>query len=143
MRALNTSYILCAAGLFGFAGLHRFYLNKPVSGILYLCTWGFFGFGTFFDLLRMPELVDSYNYKILRHGSLESGPRFSNPERQILLAANKHHGLITPQMVTMATGLSLRQAKEELEKMRKEEYCSLDIAEDGSELYQFHGLKLG
>lgn len=128
-------------GLLGFAGLHRFYLQKPVSGVLYLITGGFFGFGTLYDLICMPTLVDTYNYGVLTSGYGNPKTRFTNPERTILLIASKNDGFITPQMVTMGTNLSLHQAKIELEKMRKEDFCTLEIAEDGAEQYQFHGLK--
>ena len=59
MKNLMFSYILGAAGLVSpIAGLHRFYLEKPVSGVFYVLTWGFFGIGTIIDLIRMPVLVD-------------------------------------------------------------------------------------
>lgn len=41
--------ILC--WLFGVFGVHRFYLGKIWTGILYLCTGGLFGIGTFIDMV--------------------------------------------------------------------------------------------
>jgi TM2 domain-containing membrane protein YozV len=41
--------ILCF--FFGYLGLHRFYVGKVGSGLLYLCTGGFFVIGWIFDLI--------------------------------------------------------------------------------------------
>ena len=55
----STGYLLwCGCFLF-LAGLHRFYYNKPISGVIYLFTFGLFGFGQLYDLLVMPELAKS------------------------------------------------------------------------------------
>jgi restriction system protein len=50
-RALTL--VLCIVGLIGLAGLHRFYVGKPWSGLLYLITGGLFGIGTLVDLFKI------------------------------------------------------------------------------------------
>jgi TM2 domain-containing membrane protein YozV len=64
-REIGTSYLLCALGFLGFAGLHRFYLGKPLTGILWLITGGLFGIGTIYDLVTLPGQVDTANRKAL------------------------------------------------------------------------------
>jgi hypothetical protein len=64
-KELWISYLLAFGCVFGLGGLHRFYLGKPFSGLLYLCTWGLFGIGTLVDLIRMPDLVAAENLKLL------------------------------------------------------------------------------
>lgn len=49
----STAICLCLLGLFGLGGIHRFYLWRPWTGILYFCTCGLFGVGTIIDLLRL------------------------------------------------------------------------------------------
>ena len=50
-------FILWLLGCIGLGGLHRFYLRKPKSGLLYLCTLSVFGVGLIWDFLFMPALV--------------------------------------------------------------------------------------
>ncbi len=45
----------------GLLGLHRFYLHKPLTGILYLLTAGVFGIGIIFDFLTLNESIDELN----------------------------------------------------------------------------------
>ena len=37
----------------GYLGIHRFYVGKIWTGILYLCTAGFGGIGVFIDMVRL------------------------------------------------------------------------------------------
>jgi len=56
-KSIATGYLLwCCCFLF-VCGIHRFYYNKPISGIIYVLTFGLFGFGQLYDLLVMPELA--------------------------------------------------------------------------------------
>ena len=50
---LGIGYILW---IFGFTGSHRFYFGKPVSGTVYLFTFGLFGIGWLIDLFLIPRL---------------------------------------------------------------------------------------
>ena len=42
--------------IFGFLGAHRFYFGRPVSGTVYLFTFGLLGIGWLVDLFLMPSL---------------------------------------------------------------------------------------
>ena len=45
----------------GFLGIHRFYLGKWLSGILYLCTAGFFFIGVLYDYWTLNQKISELN----------------------------------------------------------------------------------
>ena len=59
----GTAYLLWCCSTFGLCGIHRFYLGKPISGLIYLCTFGVFGIGQLLDLIFIPNIVQSKNLK--------------------------------------------------------------------------------
>jgi TM2 domain-containing membrane protein YozV len=145
MKDLMMGYFLCGVGLFTpIAGLHRFYLEKPISGVFYLLTWGFCGVGTLIDLIRMPTLIDNYNVRRLlaqADNSFAFRKNLSSPERAILKCAKDHDGVITVPMVTLASGLSMVDAERELNRLFKHGFCNKDVDEEGNEVYIFRGLE--
>lgn len=148
MKSLGLSYFLCILAFFTpAAGLHRFYLEKPLSGLLYLFTWGFFGIGTIIDLIRMPIIVDQINFRLLTRGKKyllvdqAHFDGFTSPERQILKIAKKHGGVVTIQMVSLDSSMSLSEAKNELEQLREQGFCEKDVDESGAEIFTFNGLE--
>ena len=74
MKSIEGSYLLCACGLFGFCGIHRFYLGKPVTGLIWLLTYGLFGVGQIIDIFLIPSMVEAQNLKLnpSRGNSLDS-----------------------------------------------------------------------
>lgn len=50
--------LLTFLGLFG---VHRFYLGKWITGIIWFCTGGFFLMGYLFDFLNLNEMVSEQN----------------------------------------------------------------------------------
>ncbi len=59
----GTSYALWCVGLLGFTGLHRFYLGRPWTGLLWLATGGLCFVGQFIDLFLIPGMVESENHQ--------------------------------------------------------------------------------
>ncbi|MGL5034628.1 MAG: TM2 domain-containing protein [Microcystaceae cyanobacterium] len=56
-KNLTTAYLLWALGFFGVSGVHRFYLGKPVTGTVWIFTWGLFWVGQFIDVFYIPKMV--------------------------------------------------------------------------------------
>lgn len=61
-KSKMVALILCILGFFGLAGLHRMYVGKVGSGVLYLFTYGFCLVGTIIDLISIISggFRDSY-----------------------------------------------------------------------------------
>ncbi|MFT4824825.1 MAG: TM2 domain-containing membrane protein YozV [Halioglobus sp.] len=61
----ETDYDLCWILLtfLGVFGIHRFYMGKVFTGILYLCTLGLFGVGVLYDFLTLNEQISDINYE--------------------------------------------------------------------------------
>lgn len=58
--SLPVAYGLLLLGWFGFCGLHRFYVGRWVSGLIWLFTFGLLGIGQFIDLFLLPRMADDY-----------------------------------------------------------------------------------
>lgn len=58
------AYAILILGGFGALGLHRFYLGKVGTGLLYLFTLGLLGIGVLVDVIRLPHIVRQRNAKV-------------------------------------------------------------------------------
>ncbi len=122
-------YGLCCTGLVGVCGIHRFYLGKVGTGVLWLLTVGLFGIGQILDLIRMKSLVRDANIREGRipHprqlaldrpqiGAGEPEPKRAPPlnlRQQLLRAAMGNGGELTITQGVLATGRTF----EEIEKV--------------------------
>ena len=57
-HSLLVGYLLW---IFGFLGLHRFYLGKPWTGLLFLLTCGIFLIGVIYDWWTVTEQISKEN----------------------------------------------------------------------------------
>ncbi len=136
----NTALLMWFAWIFGFAGIHRIYLGKPVTGIIYLLTWGLLGVGQVIDLLTMRSLVEGANRRELGGTAprqLTSGlgywPQPQAPSvdptelaRLKLLEAAKSHGnQISVTQGVMATGKTFAEVEAILDEMAKSGYVGI------------------
>jgi TM2 domain-containing membrane protein YozV len=63
MKSKGIAYLLWFLGGFGVLGLHRFYIGKIGTGIIWLFTAGVAGIGALIDLFILGNMVDVYNLK--------------------------------------------------------------------------------
>lgn len=131
-------YALWALWIAGLGGIHRIYLGKYGTGILYLLTFGLFGIGQIIDLFRMKTLVREAN---IREGYLPH-PRVAQafmqmpmapavaparPLRQRLLeSAIKHDGCLTVTEGVAETGATFEEVEMELLDLVSKGYVDVD-----------------
>lgn len=58
-KSYNLSWILLT--FLGIFGIHRFYLGKWITGLIWLCTGGLFLLGLLYDLWTLNEQIDEVN----------------------------------------------------------------------------------
>lgn len=148
----SIGYGLWCLFLFGLGGVHRIYLGKYGTGILWLLTWGLFGIGQFVDLFRMKGLVRDANIRegYLPHPRLarrlapqSRHPAPALPQRQniqqiMLKAAQANGGALTVTQGVVATGLTFEQVEEVLREMVAKGYVDVDNAPNsGVVVYRF------
>ncbi|MDQ7052758.1 MAG: NINE protein [candidate division KSB1 bacterium] len=61
-KSVGVAYLLWL--FFGPLGIHRFYLGKTVTGVIWLLTGGLFAIGWIIDLFLIPGMVETYNLRI-------------------------------------------------------------------------------
>ena len=59
--SVGLAYALWLGTFLGFAGLHRLYSGRYVSGFIWLFTGGLCGIGQFIDLLFIPRMIEDHN----------------------------------------------------------------------------------
>ncbi len=55
--AINYNIAWALLTFFGILGIHRFYMGKFVTGLLYLATGGLFGVGYLYDYITLNEQI--------------------------------------------------------------------------------------
>ncbi|MGK7875992.1 MAG: NINE protein [Xenococcaceae cyanobacterium] len=156
MNNIGISYLLWCGWFFGFAGLHRLYNKKFITGFLWLFTWGIFGLGQIVDLLLIPSMVEEHNLKVRRrlgfspkgiplgydplNPTLPDSPygqtdsRFTHTQslskEQLMVklaeVAQKRGGKISVTQAVIDTGVSFEEVQAALNEMVKQGYVGVD-----------------
>lgn len=166
MYKTGTAYGFWCLILVGLGGVHRLYLGKYGTGILWLLTAGLFGVGQLIDLFRMKTMVTHANVREghLPHpnfrplpGRSPGGPRGSGPAgpderegppappsdegelmRRLLAEAEERGGTLTVTQGVAATGLSFDEVEETLGDMVSSGYVDVgNHPETGVVVYRF------
>lgn len=137
-------YGLWCTGLLGVCGIHRFYMGKPVTGVLWLLTLGLLGVGQVVDLFRMKTLVRNANFRdgrislpqqvTVTGAQVPTGqpkPKLPKPlslRQQLLKAAMDNGGEITVSQGVLTTDKSFEEVEKVLNEMADKGYVDVDNA---------------
>lgn len=149
-------YGLWCGALFGFCGLHRIYLGKYGTGILWLLTFGLLGIGQFIDLIRMRSLVADANIRegyalhpramrdlLLQQQSQSQAAGLPAPKKKplklrLLEAAMVRGGAISVTEGVAATGADFEEVEATLKTLVAGGYVDVDnLPGSGVVVYRF------
>lgn len=137
------AYLLWLVGGLGCLGLHRFYMRKIPTGILWVLTGGLGFLGSVYDFLTMTRQVEEANRGRF---SLAGEPRpvevtvkrEKEPlERVILRSAQEHGGRVSAVQVAASSDWTVDQAQKHLDDMVRRRLCELRILKSGAMVYHF------
>ncbi|MCX7656122.1 MAG: TM2 domain-containing protein [Treponemataceae bacterium] len=161
MYNLFIAYLLWFMSGFGALGLHRFYLGKIPTGLLWMCTGGLGMIGAIYDFFTLPAQVAEANmrralqeehgtYREIR-GEIPRNWRYAEDaearivkkeslERIILRVAKANRGLVTASEVALEGDIPLEEAKAALEKLVDKGFAELRVKNNGNLVYAFPDL---
>lgn len=146
MQKVNsgTAYALWCLWFLGIGGVQRFYTGNFASGVIYLFTWGLFGFGQVLDLALIPGMVDRRNASLKGDGNASatlypsitlnigeipqlnqlqtpssSATTSSTPLQKLLRAAKENGGQLSLAQAVMCTELEPEEVKQILHEAQK------------------------
>lgn len=148
--SLPVAYLLWLFSGCGALGLHRFYLGKVGTGVLWVFTGGLAMVGSIYDLLTMRRQVEDANALALYRARLLTGEDDASGrgrgariearesiERTILRTAKRNKGEVTPGEVALDGDCTLDDAKKTLEKMAASGTIEMRVRSSGVVVYVF------
>lgn len=169
-RSLTVSYLLAALGFLGVSGVHRFYLGKPITGIIWFFTGGLFMLGTIYDLITMQSQVEEANRYTLPVGhpqpmlpgqaynpyapqgyappsqAPDPNAELRNPEidleLRVLKLARLRNGRLSAASTAAELGVPVAEADEKLTDIAKAGHANVDVTDEGVVIYDFPALRV-
>ncbi len=154
----STAFLLWLACALGLCGIHRFYLGRTWTGLIYLFTFGLFGVGQLVNLVRLRHMVLDENLKrdafraLAEKRALSSGhlpllaaasdaspsAMIETLRMKLLEAASARNGQLSVTEGVMATGKPFEIVEAELDAMAKSGYVGISNDPDtGMVVYTF------
>mgnify|MGYP000844280111 CR=1 FL=1 len=157
MYNVGIAYILWLVSGFGALGLHRFYLGKIPTGLLWMFTGGLGTVGAIYDFFTLSRQVQEANIRLevqRKLHSLESRPvpeqtwRYAesvhtrkaekeSSERTILRIARKNRGMVSASEIALEANIPLEEAKKALDLLANKGFAELRVRSSGSLVYTF------
>ena len=150
MKTSGTAYVLWCACFFGGCGIHRFYLGKYGTGLLYFFTFGLFGIGQFIDLFLIPGMVERENKKeeLQRGATVNINIQGVTAQTEYTSSAQRHAAPAMPQKTSQAaaepeTGKALEAKKTSNQPNQRVKGCLSRFFKSGLGRITDHFQKLG
>ncbi len=141
----GVAYLLWCTCLLGFCGGQRFYAGKIGSGLLYLFTFGLFGFGQLLDLALIPGMVKERNQT--RRGrylgytpqpAVGAVSEATAPMQKLLRAAKANGGTLSLAQAALHTELEPAALQALLKQAQQLDYAEVtNDPQTGAVRYRF------
>jgi TM2 domain-containing membrane protein YozV len=158
MYSTGIAYLLWFLSGFGALGLHRFYLGKIPTGILWMMTGGLCMIGSIYDFFTLQKQVREANIrnalynqllnKPLNVGCVNDGEAMvvkdvpkESLERIILKLAKENKGILTTTEVALAADITIDEARKTLENLVSKGYAELRVRKSGGLVYIMPDIK--
>ncbi len=144
MYRISIAYLLWFISGCGALGLHRFYLGKFGTGLLWFVSGGLGMIGAIFDFFYIPTMVQEANLGSRYRDALFNDVPYPLPAKQkesiekvILRTAKKNKGVISPGEVALEGDITMDEAKKYLDKLTAQGYIEMKIRKSGIIAYTF------
>lgn len=120
-RTVANAYALWLLCLVGVNGVHRMYVGRNLTGVMWLLSFGFCGIGQFLDLFFIPSMVLDYNRKLVA----PSVPQLAGDAllRRIMQLALSKHGILTPTLAIAEIEADIHTIELALRDLEKRGYA--------------------
>ncbi|MDR3276201.1 MAG: TM2 domain-containing protein [Treponema sp.] len=152
MKRVGIAYLFWLFSGCGLLGLHRFYLGKVPTGLLWMCTGGLAGIGAVYDFFTLPRQVREANWEsalYLNAANQSQSRRYINSswdesygpkpkdsvERHILRLGRQNKGILTVTEVALEADLSLDDARKQLDSMVSRGFAEIRVRKTGTLVY--------
>jgi TM2 domain-containing membrane protein YozV len=161
MYSTGIAYLLWFLSGFGALGFHRYYLGKIPTGILWTCTFGFFGIGSIYDFFTLPNQVREANirnaiyadingriygrrnWRYADDGQARTAGKKESVERIILKLAKEKGGILTAADVALEADIPLEEARRDLDALVSKGFAELRVRKSGTLVYTIPELMNG
>ena len=151
MYSIGLAYLFWLISGCGALGLHRFYLGKIPTGVLWMFTGGLGMIGSIYDFFTLPSQVREANIRNAlflrdrRHFHHHRGhfmpdyrsrlPNEESVERVILRLAKQNKGMITVTELALEANIPLEAAKKDLDALVSRGIAEMRVRQTGTIVY--------